>query len=146
MFVRFLIIVVALVLLFKYMSMLDTESFDVIDHAPDFSAGSYWDPLWMGKSLATPLHGKTSLDCYSESKRDCVTYSNCGLCHSHGKTECVPGDEQGPLFKEGCNKWQYMNYYDRHIFGDKVERTTRDWSYRYPDFLFYPSPVSRSAL
>jgi hypothetical protein len=97
-----------------------------------------WDPLWVGNQ---------SLDCYGETPRDCMKYSNCGLCYQYGKKTCLPGDNQGPYFKEGCDAWKYTDYYDRHIFGEKVTTTSRDWSYRAPDYeIVYPSPVSRSAL
>ncbi|QKF94316.1 hypothetical protein QKU48_gp0858 [Fadolivirus algeromassiliense] len=97
-----------------------------------------WDPLWVGK---------TSLDCYSETPRDCLSYSNCGLCRQGMTQKCLPGDEQGPFFTEGCDTWKHTNYYDRHIFGEKVTTTSRDWSYRIPEFpIYFPSPVSRAAL
>lgn len=97
-----------------------------------------WDPLWVGK---------TSLDCYGETDRDCMKYSNCGLCHEYGKRVCMPGDNQGPYFKEGCDKWTHTDLYDRHIFGEKVTTTGRDWSYRISDFpIYFPSPTSRASL
>lgn len=97
-----------------------------------------WDPLWVGK---------TSLDCYGETPRDCMTYSNCGLCRQNGKQVCMPGDNQGPFFNEGCDTWKHTDYYDRHIFGEKVTTTSRDWSYRVPDYaIYYPSTVSRATL
>lgn len=97
-----------------------------------------WDPLWVGNQ---------SLDCYGETPRDCMKYSNCGLCYQYGKKTCMPGDINGPFFKEGCDAWKHTDYFDRHIFGEKVLTTRRDWSYRIPEFpVYFPSPVSRSAL
>ena len=76
-----------------------------------------------------------------------MKYSNCGLCLKDGKQECIPGDVQGPLFKEDCEGWQHTNYYDRHIFGEKVVTLSPPWSKFYPDYeARYPSPTSRATL
>ena len=97
-----------------------------------------WDTNWVGK---------TSLDCYGEKIKDCNKYSNCGLCAQNGNRKCVPGDEQGPFFTENCDLWEYTNYYDRHIFGEKVHTTSAPWNRAYSDYeIWYPSPVARSAL
>jgi hypothetical protein len=105
---------------------------------PDTAKHSYWNPDFVGKR---------ALDCYDLNKRDCMKYSNCGLCHKDGEQTCIPGDVQGPLFKEDCQGWQYTNYYDRHIFGEKVVTLTPPWSKFYPDYeARYPSPTSRATL
>ena len=65
-----------------------------------------WDPLWVGK---------TSSNCYEESNKDCLKYSNCGLCSNGSQKQCIPGDVDGAFFKEGCQRWEYANYYDRNI-------------------------------
>jgi|688.fasta_scaffold191440_2 hypothetical protein len=97
-----------------------------------------WDPLWVGK---------TSLDCYNEKPKDCLSYSNCGLCWKNGIKKCIPGDTQGPFFKERCHAWEHTNYYDRHIFGEKVTTVKPSWDQFNPGYeVMYPSPVSRSAL
>lgn len=107
-------------------------------NSSDDGEGFLWDPLWKGKR---------ALDCYNLNKRDCMKYSNCGLCLKDGKSKCVPGDEQGPLFEENCEHWVHTNYYDRHIFDEKVTRISRPFDYHYPEYeVMYPSPTSRSAL
>jgi len=97
-----------------------------------------WDPLWIGKS---------SNDCYTEKPKDCLAYANCGLCYKDGKKKCLPGDTQGPFFAEGCRAWEHTNYYDRHIFGEKVTTITPSFDKFLPGYeIMYPSPVARSAL
>ena len=97
-----------------------------------------WDPLWTGR---------VSLDCYGETPRDCMKYTNCGLCHKEGTTKCIVGDTHGPMADESCEKWQHTNYYDRHIFGEKVETTVAPWSYRVPEYpVYFPSPSARAPL
>jgi hypothetical protein len=64
-----------------------------------------------------------------------------------GVKECIPGDEQGPLFKEDCQGWIYTNYYDKFIFRDKCTTKTRPWNTFYPEYeARYPSPISRATL
>ena len=125
-----LIFAVAVLVIFFNMLNYPVEGFD--------GEGFLWDPLWVGKK---------SNDCYSLNNRDCMKYSNCGLCDQFGRLECVPGDEQGPLFKDNCSQWIHTNYYDRHIFGEKVVTATPSWSQFYPEYeLRYPSPTSRATL
>lgn len=39
---------------------------------------------------------------------DCATCINCGTCiTANGYKECVPGDVNGPYFREDCNQWYY---------------------------------------
>ncbi len=105
---------------------------------PDYSENTYWDPSWVGKR---------SNDCYELSERDCMKYSNCGLCLKDGKAQCIPGDQQGPLFKESCERWIHTDYRDRYIFGEKVVTVTPPFDYFYPDYeARYPSPQSRASL
>ena len=97
-----------------------------------------WDPLAVGK---------TSLDCYTETTRDCTKYSNCGLCFKNGKGKCIFGDVNGPFTKANCDGWMYTNYYDRHIFGDKVTTYNVPWSHIYNFYeVWYPSTVSNASL
>ena len=99
---------------------------------------SGWDLNWVGN---------LSKDCYKLNKRDCMKYANCGLCMENGQSKCVPGDVQGPYYKETCDQWVHTDYYDRHIFGEKVTTISPPWSKFYPDYeTWWPSPVSRSAL
>ena len=91
--------------------------------------------------------GPRSTDCYKLKGNNCLKYSNCGLCVKDGNLQCIPGDEQGPLFKEDCQGWIYTNYYDNSIFNEKVTSITPPWSMFYPEYEGrYPSPISRSAL
>ena len=97
-----------------------------------------WDPLSVGK---------TSLDCYGETPKDCMTYSNCGLCHKDGQQICLPGDVQGPFFEENCPAWEYTNYYDKYPFGEKETTITPSWDRFLPGFeQKFPSPIARSTL
>ena len=97
-----------------------------------------WDHEWLGP---------VSDDCYKLNKKDCLNNSNCGLCIKDKNATCVPGDIHGPLFKETCQGWAHTDYYDRHIFGEKVTRITPSWSAFYSDYeARYPSPQSRSTL
>lgn len=97
-----------------------------------------WDPKWVGK---------TSLDCYKETPQSCMEYSNCGLCLKDGYRTCIPGDEQGPFFKEDCDQWMHTNYYDRYIFGEKVTTIRPPWSRFYSEYeAWYPNPRSRATL
>lgn len=90
-------------------------------------------------------------NCYALSLSDCTKYSNCGIAEIGDRKSCIPGDIEGPFFNVNTDfkQWSYKNRYDGHIF-DEVD-DTRDydiWSTFYPGEyeIFYPSPVSRSAL
>ena len=105
---------------------------------PDYSENDEWDLKWVDKR---------SKDCYEHTERDCMKYSNCGLCLRDGKSNCIPGDYHGPLFKEGCERWIHTDYRDRHIFGEKVVTMTPPHDYAYTDYeAWYPSPTSRATL
>jgi len=91
--------------------------------------------------------GKTAIDCYNLSEKDCMNYSNCGLCLKDNKKKCIPGDVHGPLAEETCDGWAYTNYYDRFIFGEKVTTITPSWSKFYSDYeVKFPSPQVRATL
>lgn len=97
-----------------------------------------WEPLSVGKEAN---------DCYGQTERDCLKYSNCGLCIGQdGKKVCRPGDKDGAFFDETCDKWQYTNFYDGNIFDETVTTTTRPYSYRIPELLYFPSPVTMASL
>jgi hypothetical protein len=125
-----LLFVILIVILTKYSAY---ETFD-----PSFaSKETSWDHLTSDSN--------TSLDCYKETPRNCMKYSNCGLCVKNNNLTCLPGDVQGPYFDEHCENWVYTNYYDRHIFGEKVTTITPAWNKFYPDYeAWYPSPISLS--
>lgn len=124
----------------------DTEHFNWDRYPGKDSVGYYnipadnnrWDTLWKGS---------TSLDCYKESQRDCMKYSNCGICYKNGNAQCIPGDDQGPLFDDQCENWSFVDYYDNYIFGEKVTKTVPPWSRFAPDYeIWYPSPRARATL
>lgn len=137
-----IIISIALYLIASYLfSKEDNNNFIYYEkyaNLPDYSENVFWDPSWIGK---------VSNDCYELSKRDCMKYANCGLCRKDGKYQCIPGDNQGPLFKEGCDKWIHTNYRDRYIFKEKIVTESPPHDYRYLDYeAHYPSPQSRATL
>lgn len=91
--------------------------------------------------------GMKAKDCYGLPRNECLRYSNCGICMKNGRSECMPGDEQGPFFKEDCQGWAYSNVYDRYIFGERVTTVTPPWSMFYPDYEQRTiSPVVASTL
>lgn len=118
-------------------SIIRLEGYDPRNSKPDLSQGMQWDPLWQGKSGSTDLQGKMTDDCYSKSNRDCLNYSNCGLCVKNGKAQCKPGDIYGAFFEEDCDQWGYMDYYDRHIFGDREFSWSHNWSRKYPEYEYW---------
>ena len=97
----------------------------------------------------SPLHkGPRSLDCYKLSKGDCMKHANCGLCLKDRKLTCIPGDYNGPFFKEDCLGWIHTNTHDRHMFdGERIRRRVPPWSMFYPTYgARYPSPRAWSTL
>jgi hypothetical protein len=78
--------------------------------------GTHWDIEWTGPS---------SSNCYQNTAKNCLDYSNCGVCNG----KCVPGDVQGAYFKQGCNTWKYNNYYDGRIYDKGITRLSRPWSH-----------------
>jgi hypothetical protein len=129
-----IVIITIMLLYLVYKRCSQQEGFD-----PELNAEhNEWDPASVGHK---------ALDCYSLNKRDCMKYSNCGLCLKDGNQQCVPGDVQGPLFKDGCEQWMHTNYYDRFIFGERVLTVSPPWSKQYRDYeVVYPSPTSRATL
>lgn len=100
---------------------------------------SSWNPRWVGQRAS---------DCHSLDKEQCLNYTNCGLClNNNHEPKCVHGDVHGPLFTERCQGWAHTDFYDRHIFGEKVTRITPPWSHVYSDYeTWYPSPQVRATL
>ncbi len=88
------------------------------------------------------------MDCYRLNGKNCLKYANCGLCLKDGEVNCIPGDDQGPFFKEDCMGWLNTNIFDNHIFNDeRVLRGYPPWNMFYPtDEARYPSPTVRSSL
>jgi hypothetical protein len=120
---------------------------------PDYSEGGVW-----GQRSVGPI----SNDCYKLNETDCLKTSNCGLCLStdfkkisggfateNGKpnAKCMPGDYEGPLFKEGCERWVHANYRDRSAFRERTITISPPHDYRYPDYeALWSSPQSRATL
>ena len=40
---------------------------------------------------------------------DCLNHDNCGMCMNNNKVKCVTGDNNGPLYTGGCDRWIYFN-------------------------------------
>ena len=136
------LIFIALILLIIYMvynkSQVQPSVKEKFYNVPNTDKHSYWNPGFIGKR---------ALDCYELNKSDCMKYSNCGICLKDGEQKCIPGDVQGPFFKEDCERWQHTNYQDRYIFGEKVVTVTPSWNKFYPEYeARYPSPISRATL
>jgi hypothetical protein len=102
-------------------------------------AFTMWNPLQVGPE---------SLDCYKESPETCLNFANCGLCHQGNRVSCKPGDSMGAFFDETCMGWTHSNYYDRHIFKEKVTTTVPSWSKFYnQDYeIWYPDPQIQGTL
>ena len=50
--------------------------------------------------------------CGWRSRETCSKCINCGFCITReGKGSCVPGDSQGPFFREDCMYWEYGSPY-----------------------------------
>lgn len=131
------VIIIIIILLFILFGQ-GTEYFDPDKMAND-EMSNEWDPLYVSEQ---------SDNCYGLSEKDCMKYSNCGLCHQKGKKSCVFGNVDGPFFKEGCDGWTYTNYYDRHIFNEAVTQTVPSWDKFYNNMyeVWYPSPVVAGTL
>ena len=137
--IYFIIFVVAIiVIVHHYNNKIEGYSNELFLHIKEGKENNYWDQL---------REGRSSYDCYNHPNDKCMEYSNCGLCMKDGQINCIPGDVQGPFFKEDCQGWMYTNVYDRHIFKEKVATITPPWNRFYPDYeTKYPSPQSRSTL
>jgi hypothetical protein len=92
----------------------------------------FWEPSCEGSACS---------DCYHLSMRDCMKYANCGLCitNSRGikdapRIECVPGDPNGPFFKEDCDQWKKTDSYDKYIFDGKEVMISPPTTAFYPEF------------
>jgi hypothetical protein len=95
--------------------------------------------------------GTETNDCYAKSINECVNYSNCGIATIEGRQQCIPGDIEGPQFETNVyfDQWSYKDQYDGHIFNEVDDtQNYNTWSTFYPSMyeIFYPSPVTRSAL
>jgi len=142
-----IIIIITIIILFIIQTNKSNNSTNIENYRNDLfqdielgQDNNYWNELEYD-------HGPNNIDCYKLNQRDCMKYANCGLCLKNGRKECVPGDTQGPFFKEDCEGWMHTDYYDRHIFNEKVVTISPPWSKFYPDYeVRYPSPKSRATL
>lgn len=93
--------------------------------------------------------GLTHDDCYSLSPKNCLRYSNCGLCSNNklSNRKCLPGDEHGPFFSSDCSLWKHNNYYDGIIYNENKIRNYQPWNV-VPTHLksVYVDPISRATL
>jgi hypothetical protein len=109
---------------------------DDLDHNPvNFSpTGYYWDPRWLGRR---------NEDCYKLTEKNCLNYSNCGLCDGN----CIPGDENGPFFDSCNSNWKYKNYYDKNIFREAITKFYDPWNKTHINSpQSNPTPIARSSL
>lgn len=126
-----LLIIMIICLILLFINKKNTQNTQNTEHFQ-------WDPLWVGKM---------SLDCYGENPKDCLAYSNCGICYKHGQRRCLPGDTEGPFFEEGCGAWKHTNYYDNNIFGQKVTTIRPSFDRWNPGYeIYYPNPIAASTL
>lgn len=140
-FITIFLVIFAIIIFYrknKVKEHYQTDLFNTIKQGKDNNS---WDQL-----STVPRHP----NCYELKPGQCLKYPNCGLCTDGdhlGSVECVPGDEHGPLFKTGCNRWIYRNFYDRQNFNESTIRSTPSFD-RFEKIydVMYPSPVSRSAL
>ena len=101
---------------------------------PQYTNNQIWNPKWVSNYRlydSDPIQdSKITSDCYTLTNDQCIKSPNCGLCHSeyNDKLECVPGDDNGPLFKSNCKKWIYTNYFDRYIYGNKEISVVDPWN------------------
>ena len=52
-------------------------------------------------SISSGNYKEMCPSCYSKSPKDCLTCLNCGVgINDKGKMSCVPGDSNGPFFRE----------------------------------------------
>ncbi len=85
----------------------------------------FWEPSCTGSKAG---------NCYHLSERNCLKYANCGLCLQDGKTECVPGDVNGPYFKEDCAYWKKTDDYDKYLFEGQEVRISPPTTAYYPEY------------
>ncbi len=57
--------------------------------------------------------------CNWRSRRTCSKCLNCGYCETaQGVGECVPGDANGPFFRNDCVTWQYGDAYQYYPYAN----------------------------
>jgi hypothetical protein len=65
-------------------------------------------------------------NCGKRNKPQCFDCKSCGWCTTpDGDGECVPGNSQGPLFRQDCVAWQYEPMVPVMTQGIPYQRPTR---------------------
>ena len=82
---------------------------------------------------ASKFSGRYCSGCGSKNRHKCSKCVNCGYCiPTNAPPSCVPGDVQGPYFREDCYHYEYM-----YPYSSKVGRHEGIISY-FPNFGYYP--------
>jgi uncharacterized membrane protein YgcG len=72
-------------------------------------------------------------ECSGLSRIHCGNCANCGYCYNYkGRGECVPGDENGPFFRDDCVDYEYVS----PVYHAGLYPT---WSYFYDDYYYNPT-------
>lgn len=108
------ILIIAIILLLLTFKFEIKENYDSIEN----NIISGWD-------LNSPVNIG---DCYRHNEKDCLRFSNCGLCEG----KCIPGDYNGPYYKLGCKDWIYYDYYLNKVRkGVPFDKQFPNYYYRY---------------
>lgn len=70
---------------------------------------SYWrNPRYRYNFRFPHKYNRYCTECETRSPYNCKNCINCGLCYNeNGYVQCIPGDINGPYFREDCTYWQY---------------------------------------
>ena len=69
-------------------------------------------------------------NCSYLNQKKCKSCQNCGICYTNnGVGECIPGDKNGPYFREDCAYWDFNKNYN-----------SLGYNYNYLD---YPTVIPR---
>lgn len=86
---------------------------------------------------------KYCTNCGSNNRRNCNNCTNCGYCITpNGRGECVPGDSNGPYFREDCIGYEHTS--PRYNIGRVYPYWRRDGYYYDP--RGYPRTTRRRRL
>lgn len=92
--------------------------------------------------------GCTCGDCYYKKPRECLSCGNCGICIRGPYATCVPGDVEGPFFREQCEKWMYKDQKHGKVASEDKIIKSRPWNWMNPALrqTRWVSPVFRATL
>ena len=124
------IIIIGLILIIFFLAY-KNENFSVCDDIKQ-NCGLITIP----QTMYSPLSGRTieSQNIKINSSRDdCLSCSTCGICTNKFKSVCVNGNEEGPLFYSGCDKYEYGT--NPPIINIAETPITADLNYSYQDIL-----------